>query len=472
MRHKRLTAWIAAALVYGIGFMNSSAGTAFAAETLSGAAVVEGVDTVTENGTSDTGAAQNSPAQMVLAAQGAVQNDAVQSAAAGTVTAGNSASAAAQNSTVQNNAAQSGSSPAASAAAGSGAASAGSTSSGPAFNAGSLASAAAGTVSSGTDHAVITLPGGYYFDNVGMYTYDMMVQDLSRLQSQYPSMQLDSLATTCDGRNLYHVLIGNPAAAHKIFVHAGIHAREYIACQLAMRELGSLLEAQKNGVSYGGQSIAALLQKTSIQFVPMVNPDGISLCQFGAAGLLTQAARDNFARIAALDNAVDLNSYVKTFKSNLEGVNLNKNFDANWAMTGDSKGHPSAVEYKGTAAECEAESKALADLTRKYKFDRTISYHTQGRVIYWNFGQSEPCRTQSMQLAQIVKNNSGYMISDYYAPNDAAGYKDWAVSRMNIPSVTIECGTGTSPVDEGQISSIWEQNKGILPDVLLSLSAS
>ena len=107
-------------------------------------------------------------------------------------------------------------------------------------------------------------------------------------------------------------------------------------------------------------------------------------------------------------------------------------------------------EYKGSAAESEIESKALADLLRKEKFTSTISYHTQGEVIYWYFGEGEYV-PKARRLAEIVHKNSSYPVIDYYAPQHAGGFKDFAEQKYQIPSLTIECGKGVSPVPEEQI---------------------
>ena len=38
--------------------------------------------------------------------------------------------------------------------------------------------------------------------------------------------------------------------------------------------------------------------------------------------------------------------------------------------------------------------------------------------------------------------------------------------KFNVPSVTVECGRGTSPVPEEQIDKIWKGQRGVLPDLL------
>ena len=115
----------------------------------------------------------------------------------------------------------------------------------------------------------IPLPSDYAFSSYEFYGYNELSSDLMKLKETYPTMQLDSLGKTVDGRELYRVIVGNPNAPKKILVHAGIHAREYIVCKVAMRQVASLLEMQKTGRTYGGKSIAQMLENTCIHFVPM-----------------------------------------------------------------------------------------------------------------------------------------------------------------------------------------------------------
>lgn len=333
-----------------------------------------------------------------------------------------------------------------------------------------------GTATSGSSNVLnalstVPLPAGYYCSNVGTYTYQEMQVDLNSLKATYPKMQMDVLGNTIDGRQLYHVVVGNPSAPHKILVHGGIHAREYISSQLVMREIVALLEMQQNNLLYHGQSVATLLQNTCIHFVPMVNPDGITLVQGGVDALNTQAAKTMVMSMAAQDQVTDLATYLRKWKNNINGVNLNRNFDAFWQEATPKVDHPSNMFYKGTGPESEVESKALANLCRQLRPDYTISYHTQGRVIYWYFGETGNYKAKGQYLANVVHQNTGYTISNTWSQTDAAGFKDWAVQKLDIPSVTIELGRGTSPVDESQITQMWTENDGILPDLLVGMGA-
>ena len=56
---------------------------------------------------------------------------------------------------------------------------------------------------------------------------------------------------------------------------------------------------------------------------------------------------------------------------------------------------------------------------------------------------------------------TGYPLDDNYEALDPAGYKDWAISKMNIPSLTIEIGSGTSPVPADQLDILYKQNADV-----------
>ena len=123
-----------------------------------------------------------------------------------------------------------------------------------------------------------------------------------------------------------------------------------------MRELSSLLEMEKNNSIYKGKSVKELLKNSCIHFVPMANPDGVSLVQDGINGIGSEELRAAVLEMAKKENVTNLSSYFRLWKNNLRGVNLNKNFDANWNQTVDKKGYPSKDEYKGSFAESEIES--------------------------------------------------------------------------------------------------------------------
>lgn len=330
----------------------------------------------------------------------------------------------------------------------------------PASTAESTAETAEATLS-------IIQTGDYLCFQSSLYTYGEFQRDMAALQNNAGAvLRVDEIGQTVDGNKLYDFRVGNPAAERHLLVFGGIHAREYITAQLVMRQLVQLLSDQSTNGSYENIAVRELLSNTEIHFIPMANPDGISISQLGLEGLHTEAVRETVRQIAAKDGKALTESYLRQWKSNANGVDLNRNFDALWESYNDHLGHASADHYKGTAPECELESKALADLTRQFQFDATLSYHTQGEVIYWNFGQEGELKNMSLLLANRVSELTGYRLDGNFQALDTAGYKDWAISKLGIPSLTIEAGHGGNPVDPAQMDAIWRENRDVVPMTL------
>lgn len=303
-----------------------------------------------------------------------------------------------------------------------------------------------------------------------VYTYENLVSDTGILELRYPSyFSADSLGETADGRKILHFVIGDEQASEKILINAGIHGREYITCQLVMKQTAAFLKHLAARDFYGDVSYEDLLHDTAIHVICMVNPDGVSISQKGTDGIQTDEVRDNLAQIAQLDGtSLSDGDYLKRWKSNANGVDLNRNFDALWEQYADPAGHPSSDHYKGTAPGCEVESNALIQLTTKEQFSRTISYHTQGQVIYWYFGQEGSLYDQTLDFANRISAVTGYPLDAAYQSLDPAGYKDWAIQSQGIPSLTIEVGTQDSPVPPEQFAQIWEENQFVWEETLLA----
>ena len=98
-----------------------------------------------------------------------------------------------------------------------------------------------------------------------------------------------------------------------------------------------------------------------------------------------------------------------------------------------------------------------------------LNYHTQGQIIYWsNQHASADVLAKDRAMADIVAAHTGYKLVAPEADGSkyGTGFKDWIDWEKGIPNVTVEVGIGTSPVPETQIESIWQQNTGVLPDIV------
>ena len=62
---------------------------------------------------------------------------------------------------------------------------------------------------------------------VDKYSYEQMEYDISALAARYGNrMTINVIGQSLDGRNIYDIIIGNPAAPKKILFQGAIHARE------------------------------------------------------------------------------------------------------------------------------------------------------------------------------------------------------------------------------------------------------
>ncbi|RLE10420.1 MAG: hypothetical protein DRJ06_01230, partial [Candidatus Aminicenantes bacterium] len=66
-----------------------------------------------------------------------------------------------------------------------------------------------------------------------------------------------------------------------------------------------------------------------------------------------------------------------------DGVDLNRNYDFNWRKLGSS--NPSSWTYRGLAPFSEKETQAKRDLTLKEKFVASVSYHSYGEVVMYQW---------------------------------------------------------------------------------------
>ena len=98
--------------------------------------------------------------------------------------------------------------------------------------------------------------------------------------------------------------------------------------------------------------------------------------------------------------------------------------------------------------------------TRALDPQLTLSYHTQGRVIYWQY---DGCDVPgSKAIAERFAAASGYAVAATPYAAGHAGYKDWFLQDFRRPSFTIEAGSGENPLPLSQFPDIWSDNLSIL----------
>jgi len=291
------------------------------------------------------------------------------------------------------------------------------------------------------------------------YTYDRLQSDLKTLKSKYSDLlELKTLAKTADGRDITLCIIGDKDAKHKVFVSAAIHGREHMTALLAAKQIEQQLYQMKNGQ----------WQQKEVAFyvIPMLNPDGVTISQQGASAIRSSTLRSKVQQILSIENMQpDL------WKANARGVDLNRNFDAAWETLQDDG--PSSLRYRGEAPFSETETKAVRDLMKSTHFDATLSYHSTGSVLYWQYTASDALLTRNEALAKKLGDLTGYPMAsaDDEEELEGGGLKDWALEELSVPSITAEIGCLDAPLPAHEFAALWQRNAGvfkILADFALS----
>lgn len=129
------------------------------------------------------------------------------------------------------------------------------------------------------------------------------------------------------------------------------------------------------------------------------------------------------------------------FKS--RGIDVNLQFPAGWEQAKEIKfgqgfTSPAPRDFVGSRPLVAPEAIAMYRFTLAHNFRLILSYHTQGRVIYWRFLDYLP--PASYYIGEYFARSSGYLLEDTPYASSFAGYKDWFIQNYNLPGYTIECG--------------------------------
>ena len=277
------------------------------------------------------------------------------------------------------------------------------------------------------------------------------------LAARYPFIRAGDIGKSVMGKPIWSLALGS--GQNRVIYNAEHHANEWITVLLLLKFVEDLAKAFSSGGSIYSQSAAEILDYASVFIVPSVNPDGMDL----VTGELTQGVYFNSA--LQISRNYPQFSFPSGWKANIRGIDPNLQYPACWEQARANKfaqgiTSPAPADYVGTSPLIAPESRAMYDYTLSLDPSLTLSYHTQGEVIYWRFLDYEP--QGSRRITEIFSEVSGYTSEETPYASAFAGYKDWFIQDFNRPGFTIEAGLGTNPLPISQFDEIYRQNLGIL----------
>ena len=296
------------------------------------------------------------------------------------------------------------------------------------------------------------------------YGYEEMVEDLTILEAAYPELlSVRTIGDTLDGRRIYCAVLGDESCEKQIVIHAGVHGREYMTSLLVMRQLEYYVTFFESA-TYKDRTVSSLLGEFCFYVVPMANPDGAMISQRGLNGIQSEIIRNTVEAIYEADafygyattsagEVMDIWTYLRYWKANARGVDLNRNYDALWEEF-DGVPRPCYRNYKGESPASEPETQAMIALVESLSNPvSVISMHAQGSILYWNCGQDDPAPARD--LAQAISDLTGYRSIE--EPSNDASFNDWVILEKDIPSVTVEIGAVSCPLPISELPRIYAE---------------
>ncbi len=270
------------------------------------------------------------------------------------------------------------------------------------------------------------------------------------LRARYPFLRTGSVGASVMGRPLHSLVFGR--GENRVIYNACHHANEWICTPLLLRFCEELCSAYVSGADINDISPAEIFDYAAVSIIPCVDPDGMDL----VTGELQTGPF--FDRAVSISSAYPQIPRFSGWKANINGVDLNLQYPADWEEARRIKfglgfTSPAPSDYVGFSPLSQPESRAMYNYTRSVSPALTLSFHTQGNVIYWRYQDSAPIGSE--QIAGLFSELSGYTLDDVPYASSFAGYRDWFIQDYIRPGFTVEAGLGTNPLPLSQFDSIY-----------------
>lgn len=224
-----------------------------------------------------------------------------------------------------------------------------------------------------------------------------------------------------------------------------------------MKMIDEYSKVYSNNESFEGYDVTNLLNEFTIYFVPMVNPDGVNLVLNGISSVKDPSKLQNMY--------LAHNSY-RAWKSNINGVDLNRNYPAMWEKIKNGFTRPSSEKFKGSSEKSEPETQAIMNLCANNHFELAMAYHAKGEIIYWADEETYRSLPQANDLADRLSNLTGYN-KQPVSKNPSiygGGFENWFRAKFLRPAFCIEITpyNGVLPHSDLEFDKlVWNKAKSI-----------
>ena len=263
----------------------------------------------------------------------------------------------------------------------------------------------------------------------------------------------------------------------KMLILGQCHAEEIYGLEIAIELIEWFLNPFNSENSIYLQSIFSIMSNSEVWIVPTHNPEGLEVVH-GYYDINNNWLQDESFRKNKFDaNMNGIFDFVLGVGDDIDGVDLNRNYDFNWIFGDDfnqldsgCSTNPSYLSnfdyYRGTEPFSEPEIRAIRDFTIENNFLLSIAYHSSRsgcvaeKVIYpwiWEDDKSAPdidvISELGIEISQKIPTQDGL---SYYYPTNSKSMRgnahDWLYANTGCIQYLIE--VGTSDIQSSDINVI------------------
>jgi MYXO-CTERM domain-containing protein len=241
-----------------------------------------------------------------------------------------------------------------------------------------------------------------------------------QLAADFPGLvTVENLGASLEGRPIRGIRIGAAAENKNAMLLSGtVHAREWLSPMTVMCIADTLA-----GGYATDPALAAILDRTDVWVVPVVNPDGYVLSWNG----------QRYWRKNTRDGV---------------GVDLNRNWETGWGGPGSSA-DPNAQDYRGSEPFSEPESVVLRDFVDAHpELVAQVDFHAFGNLILYPWSYTYDPAPQEVALADMAGELATQMLGVHgasYTPLQGADLypasgviEDWTYAERGLQGFAIE----------------------------------
>lgn len=254
--------------------------------------------------------------------------------------------------------------------------------------------------------------------------YNGYVQSMEELAEKHPgAVEMVPLGSSVGGRTIWALKVGN--GPEEALVTGLTHAREWLTGQVALESARSLAENSE------------MHDKLTAWIVPVHNPDGYELTRTEDPSVRTNGA----------------------------GVDLNRNYPAEWRLAGDTpestrddeggSDKPGTPSYRGPSALSEPESQAIKGFLQDHpKVGHWLDLHGYGQLLIMS-DQAELDSNRAM-ISRMKEHIPDYKIIGLQDYGATSGTSIQFAKQKGIKAAVMEMGTCFQPAGEDREQSLRE----------------